>query len=107
MKKHARRELLPQQILACGCHSKQNMNYVALRRMSPDLIILWTCWLVGNTQGLCYVSGSQNTMAFVYGKMDDCRIPNLVCGHGLIEVECHAGIEKITGSQQVLHMIPL
>ena len=70
------------------------MNYVALGRMSPDSIILWTGWLVGNTQCLCYVSGTQNTMASVYGEMDDSRIPDLVCGHGLIEVQCYTGIEK-------------
>ena len=46
-------------------------------------------------------------MSSVYGKMDDCRISDLVCSHGLIEVQCHTGIEKIPGSQQMLHMIPL
>ena len=106
-KKHARKELLPQQILACGGPSRQNMDYVALRRMSPDSIILWTCWLIGNTQCLYYVSGSQNTMTFVYGEVDNSRISDLVCGHGLIEVHCYTGIEKILGSHQVLHMVPL
>ena len=53
------------------------------------------------------MSGSQNTMASVYGEMDDSRIPDLVCGHGLIEVQCYTGIEKILGSHQVLHMVPL
>ena len=53
------------------------------------------------------MSGSQNTMASIYGKMDDSRIPNLVCGHGLIKVQCYTGIEKIPGSQEVLHMVPL
>ena len=33
---HVGRELLPQQILARGCPSGQNMNYVTLSRMSPD-----------------------------------------------------------------------
>ena len=46
-------------------------------------------------------------MSSIYGKMDDCRIIDLVCGYGLIEVQCHTGIEKILGSQQMLHMIPL
>ena len=62
--------------------------------MSPDSKILWTSWLIGNTECLCYMSGSQNTMASAYGKMDDCRIPDLVYGHGLIEVQCHAGDRK-------------
>ena len=106
-KKHARRELLPQQILECGCPSGQNMNYVALCKMSPDSKILWTCWLIGNMECLCYMSGSQNTMASVYGKMDESRIPDLVCGHGLIEVQCYTGIEKIPRSHQVFHMVPL
>ena len=53
------------------------------------------------------MSSSQNTMASVYGEVDDCRIPDLVCVHGLIEVQCHTGIEKIPESQQVLHMIHL
>ena len=106
-KEHAGRELLPQQILACGCPSGQNMNYVALGRMSPDSIILWTGWLVGNAQGLCYVSGSQNTMASVYGEVDDSRIPDLVCSHRLIKVQCYTGIEKIPRSHQVLHMVSL
>ena len=64
-------------------------------------------WLVGNTRCLYYVSGSQNTMASVYGEVDDNRISNLVCGHGLIKVQCYTGIEKIPGSHQVLHMVPL
>ena len=83
------------------------MDYVALCRMSPDSKILWTCWLIGNTECLCYVPGSQNTMASVYGEVDDSRIPDLVCGHGLIKVQCYTGIEKILGSQEVLHMVPL
>ena len=83
------------------------MNYVALGRMSPDSIILWTGWLVGNAQGLCYVSSSQNTMASIYGEVDDSRIPDLVCGHGLIKVQCYTRIEKIPRSHQVLHMVPL
>ena len=83
------------------------MNYVALARMSPDSIILWTGWLVGNTQCLCYMSSSQNTMMSVYGEVDDSRISDLVCGHGLIEVHCYTGIEKIPGSHQMLHMVPL
>ena len=106
-KEHARRELIPQQILVQGCPSEQNMNYVALCRMSPDSIILWTYWLIGNAKCLFYVPGSQNTMASIYGKMDDSRIPNLVCGHGLIKVQCYTGIEKIPRSHQVLHMVPL
>ena len=96
--KHARRELIPQQILACGCSSTQNMNYVALGRMSSDSIILWTGWLIGNTQWLCYVSSSQNTMTSVYGEVDDSRISELVCGHGLIEVHYYTRIEKIPES---------
>ena len=46
-------------------------------------------------------------MASVYGEVDDSRISDLVCGHGLIEVHCYTGIEKIPGSQQMLHMVPL
>ena len=72
---HAGKDLLPQQILARGCLSGQNMNYVALCRTSPNSKILWTCWLIGNTECLYYVSGSQNTMASVYGEVDDYRIP--------------------------------
>ena len=83
------------------------MNYVALGRMSLDSIILWTGWLVGNMQCVCYVSSSQNTMAFVYGEVDDSRILDLACGHGLIKVQCYTGIEKIPKSHQVLHMVPL
>ena len=83
------------------------MNYVTLGRMSPNSIILWMGWLVWNMQCLCYVSSSQNTMASVYGEVDDSRISDLVCGHGLIEVHCYTGIEKIHGSQQMLHMIPV
>ena len=83
------------------------MNYVTLDRMSPDSIILWMGWLVGNTQCLCYVSSSQNTMTSVYGEVDNSRISDLVCGHGLIEVHSYTGIEKIPGSQQMLHMVPL
>ena len=75
--------------------------------MSPDLIILWMCWLIGNAECLYYVPSSQNTMASVYGKMDDSRIADLVCGHGLIKVQCYTGIEKIPRSQEVLHMVPL
>ena len=73
------------------------MDYVILGRMSLDSIILWTCWLVGNAQGLCYVFGSQNTMASVYGEVDDSRIPDLVCSHILIKVQCYTGIEKSLG----------
>ena len=46
-------------------------------------------------------------MTSVYGEVDDSRISDLVCGHGLIEVHCYIGIEKIPGSQQMLHMVPL
>ena len=46
-------------------------------------------------------------MASVNGEVDDSRIPDLVCGHGLIKVQCYTGIEKILGSQQMLHTIPL
>ena len=46
-------------------------------------------------------------MASVYGKVDDSRISNLVCSHGLIKVHCYTGIEKIPRSHQVLHMVPL
>ena len=70
------------------------MNYAALCRMSPDSKILWMCWLIGNTECLIYMSGSQNTMASVYGEVDDCKILKLVCSHGLIEVQCYTGIEK-------------
>ena len=73
------------------------MNHVTFGRMSPDSIILWTCWLVGNAQCLYYVSGSQNTMASIYGEVDDSRILDLVCSHGLIKVQCYTGIEKILG----------
>ena len=45
-------------------------------------------------------------MASVYGK-DDSRISDLVCSHGLIKVQCYTRIEKIPGSHQVLHMVPL
>ena len=83
------------------------MNYVALGRMSPDSIILWTCYLIRNTECLCYVFGSQNTMASVYGEQDDSRIPDLVCSHRLIKVQCYTGIKKIPRSHQVLHMVPL
>ena len=83
------------------------MNYVALGKMSPDSIILWMGWLIGNMQCLCYVSSSQNTMTSVYGEVDDSRISDLVCGYGLIEAHCYTGIEKILGSQQMLHTIPL
>ena len=58
-------------------------------------------------QCVYYVSSSQNTMASVYAEVDDSRISNLLCGHGLIKVQCHTGIEKIPGSHQVLHMVPL
>ena len=85
-KEHARRELFPQQIRACGCPSGQYMDHVTLERMSSDLIILWTCWLVGNAQGLCYMSGSYDTMAFINGEVDDNRIPNVMCSHKLIKV---------------------
>ena len=51
--------------------------------------------------------GSQNSMVSVYGEVDNSRISDLVCGHGLIEVHCYTGIEKIPGSQQMLHMVPL
>ena len=106
-KKHAGRELVLQQILACGCPSGQNTNYLALGRMSPDSVILWTGWLVGNTQCLCYVSSSQNTMTSVYGEVDNSRISDLVCGHGLKKIHRYTGIEKIPRSQQLLHMVPL
>ena len=46
-------------------------------------------------------------MTSIYGEVDDSRISDLVCGHGLIEVYCYTGIEKIHGSQQMLHMVPL
>ena len=46
-------------------------------------------------------------MASVYGEVDDSRISDLVCGHGLIKVQCYTGIEKIPRSHQVLHMVPL
>ena len=46
-------------------------------------------------------------MMFVYGEVDDSRIPDVVGSHGLIKVQCYTGIEKIPGSHQVLHMVPL
>ena len=46
-------------------------------------------------------------MASVYGEVDDSRISDLVCGHGLIKFQCYTGIEKIPRSHQVLHMVPL
>ena len=64
-------------------------------------------WLVRNMQCVYYVSSSQNTMASVYGEVDDSRILDLVCSHGLIKVQCYTGIEKIPRSHQVLHMVPL
>ena len=81
------------------------MDYVTLGMMSPDSIILGTGWLLGNTQCLCYVSGTQNTMASVYGEVDDSRIPDLVCSHRLIKVQCYTKIEKIPRSHQMLHMV--
>ena len=56
---------------------------------------------------LCYMFGSQDTMASVNGEVDDSRISDLVCGHGLIKIHCYTGIEKIPWSEQMLHMIPL
>ena len=53
------------------------------------------------------MSGSQNTMTSIYGEVDDNRISDLVCGHGLIKIHYYTGIEKILGSQQMLHTIPL
>ena len=41
---------------------------------------------------ICYVSSSQNTMTSIYGEVDNSRISDLVCGHGLIEVHCYTGI---------------
>ena len=81
------------------------MNHVTLRRMSPHLIILRTCWLIGNAQGLCYMFDSQDTMVFVNGEVDDSRIPDLVCSHRLIKVQCYTKIEKIPRSHQMLHMV--
>ena len=46
-------------------------------------------------------------MASVNGKMDDSRIPDVMCSHGLIKVQCYTGIEEIPGSHQVLHMVSL
>ena len=46
-------------------------------------------------------------MTSVYGEVDNSRISDLVCGHGMIEVHCYTGIEKIPRSQQMLHMVPL
>ena len=46
-------------------------------------------------------------MTSVYGEVDASRISDMVCGHGLIKIHCYTGIEKIPGSQQMLHMIPL
>ena len=46
-------------------------------------------------------------MASVYGKVDDSRISDLVCSHGLIKVQCYTGMKKILGSHQVFHMVPL
>ena len=54
-----------------------------------------------------YVSSSQNTMTSVYGEVDDSRLLDMVCGHGLIKIHCYTGIEKIPRSQQMLHMVPL
>ena len=36
-------------------------------------------------------------MASVYGEVDDCRIPDLVCSHKLIKVQCYMGMEKSLG----------
>ena len=96
-KEHAGREFLPQQILACGCPSGQNTNYVARGRISPDSIIFWSGWLVRNTQCLCYVPSSQNTMTSVYGEVDESRLLDMVCGHGLIKIHYYKGIEKSLG----------
>ena len=46
-------------------------------------------------------------MTSVNGEVNDNRISDLVCGHGLIEVHDYTGIEKIPGSQQMLYMIPV
>ena len=46
-------------------------------------------------------------MASIYGEVDDSRISDLVCGHGLRKIHYYTGIEKIPGSHQVLHMVPL
>ena len=46
-------------------------------------------------------------MTSVYGEVDDNKILDLVCGHGLIKIHCYTGIEKIPRSQQMLHTIPL
>ena len=83
------------------------MDYVTLGRMSLDFIIIWTCWLVGNAQGLCYMSGSQDTMASVNGEVNDSRIPDMMCSHRLIKVSCYTGIKEIPRSHQVLHMVSL
>ena len=74
------------------------MDHFKLGRMSPDSVILWAGWLVWNVQGLCYVSSSQNTTTSVNGEVDKSRISDLISGHGLIEVHCYTGIEKITWS---------
>ena len=46
-------------------------------------------------------------MASVNGEMDDSRIPDVMCSHGRIKVQCYTGIEEIPGSHQVLHMVSL
>ena len=46
-------------------------------------------------------------MTSVYGEVDDSRLSDMVCGHGLIKIHCYTGIEKIPWSQQMLHMIHL
>ena len=53
------------------------------------------------------MSSSQNTTTSVNGEVDKSKISDLISGHGLIEVHCYTGIEKITWSQQMLYMIPV
>ena len=43
-------------------------------------------------------TSSQNAMMSVYGEVDNSKISDLVCGHGLLEVHCYTGTEKILGS---------
>ena len=46
-------------------------------------------------------------MTSVNGEVDDSRIPDVVCSHRLIKVQCYTRIEEIPGSHQMLHMVSL
>ena len=81
------------------------MHHLQLSRICPSSKIIELGWLIGNLQGFSNMACSQYAMSPIDSEMNQSWIPDLVGCHGLVEIHGYPGVEKVSWSQQVLHVI--